>query len=112
MWVERCCEIWVAIWNIWKNIFILVKKILKYVWYRHFQTKKYFDKLKGKSMKIILSALLFITFLFGESSMSIYDIEVKDINGKAVSMSKYKDKVMLIVNVASKMWFYKPIWGD
>ena len=56
-------------------------------------------------MKIILSALFFITFLFGENSMSIYDIEVKDINGKVVSMSKYKDKVMLIVNVASKCGF-------
>ena len=56
-------------------------------------------------MKIILSALFFITFLFGENSMSIYDIEVKDINGKVVSMSKYKNKVMLIVNVASKCGF-------
>ncbi|TLT03115.1 glutathione peroxidase [Aliarcobacter cibarius] len=37
--------------------------------------------------------------------MSIYDIEVKDINGKVVSMSKYKNKVMLIVNVASKCGF-------
>ncbi|WP_320036473.1 glutathione peroxidase [Halarcobacter sp.] len=37
--------------------------------------------------------------------MSIYDFTVKDIDGKEVSMSKYKDKVLLIVNVASKCGF-------
>ena len=56
-------------------------------------------------MKIILSALFFITFLFGENSMSIYDIEVKDINGKVFTMKKYENRVMLIVNVASKCGF-------
>jgi len=33
---------------------------------------------------------------------SIYDINVKDINGKETSLSAYKGKVLLIVNVASK----------
>ena len=33
---------------------------------------------------------------------TLYDIEVKDIEGKAVQLSKYKGKVLLIVNVASK----------
>ena len=37
--------------------------------------------------------------------MSIYDIEVKDIDGNIVSMSKYKGKTLLIVNVASKCGF-------
>lgn len=37
--------------------------------------------------------------------MSIYDFEVKDIDGNTVSMSKYKGKVLLIVNVASKCGF-------
>lgn len=37
--------------------------------------------------------------------MSIYDFSVKDIDGKEVSMSKYKGKVLLIVNVASKCGF-------
>jgi len=32
----------------------------------------------------------------------IYDIPVKDINGKSTSLSPYKGKVLLIVNVASK----------
>lgn len=39
--------------------------------------------------------------LFGGDSMSIYDIEVKDIDAKIVKLSKYKGRVMLIVNVAS-----------
>lgn len=34
--------------------------------------------------------------------MSIYDIHVKDIDGKTLSMDKYRGRVMLIVNVASK----------
>jgi glutathione peroxidase len=35
-------------------------------------------------------------------SASIYDVSVKDIDGKDVSLSDYKGKVLLIVNVASK----------
>ncbi|PHR69902.1 MAG: glutathione peroxidase [Arcobacter sp.] len=37
--------------------------------------------------------------------MSIYDIKVKDIDGNEISMSKYKGKTLLIVNVASKCGF-------
>lgn len=37
-----------------------------------------------------------------DTPMSIYDFNVKNIDGKEVSMSKYKDKVLLIVNVASE----------
>jgi len=37
--------------------------------------------------------------------MSIYDFEVKTIDGQEISMSKYKNKVLLIVNVASKCGF-------
>jgi len=37
--------------------------------------------------------------------MNIYDFTVKDIDGKTISMSKYKNKVILIVNVASKCGF-------
>ncbi|PHQ66022.1 MAG: glutathione peroxidase [Sulfurimonas sp.] len=37
--------------------------------------------------------------------MSIYDFNVTDIDGKEVSMSSYKGKVLLIVNVASECGF-------
>lgn len=59
---------------------------------------------------MILKIVIFITLIFSsifakENTMSIYDFKVKDINGKEISMSKYKDKVLLIVNVASKCGF-------
>ena len=37
--------------------------------------------------------------------MSIYDLTVKNIEGKEFSMSQYKGKTLLIVNVASKCGF-------
>ena len=40
-----------------------------------------------------------------EQSMSIYDFNVTTIQGKEISMSKYRDKVLLIVNVASECGF-------
>ena len=36
---------------------------------------------------------------------SVYDFSVKDIHGKEQKLDTYKDKVMLIVNVASKCGF-------
>ncbi|MEA1893100.1 MAG: redoxin domain-containing protein, partial [Campylobacterota bacterium] len=37
--------------------------------------------------------------------MSIYDFNVTTIDGEEISMSKYKGKVLLIVNVASECGF-------
>ena len=53
-------------------------------------------------MKILLISLLIFLGLFAGEKMSIYEIEVKDIDGKNVSLKKYENRVMLIVNVASK----------
>ena len=56
--------------------------------------------------KIILAGvLLFSSLLAKENKMSIYDFNVKTIDGEEISMSKYKGKVLLIVNVASKCGF-------
>lgn len=53
-------------------------------------------------------ALLFVFSLMTNLAVhaaSIYDISVKDIDGKTVSLADYKGKVLLIVNVASKCGF-------
>jgi len=55
-------------------------------------------------MKTFLLFLLFITML-GADEMKIYDFNVTDISGKEISMSKYKGKTLLIVNVASDCGF-------
>lgn len=41
----------------------------------------------------------------GDTMNSIYDFEVKTIDGKTITLEPFKGKVMLIVNVASKCGF-------
>ena len=56
--------------------------------------------------KIILTLILtFSSIIAKENKMSIYDFNVKTIDGEEISMEKYKGKVLLIVNVASKCGF-------
>ncbi|MFJ7939021.1 glutathione peroxidase [Peribacillus sp. NPDC096622] len=43
--------------------------------------------------------------------MSIYEFEVKKINGESISLEEYKGKVMIIVNTASKCGF-SPQYDD
>jgi len=54
---------------------------------------------------LLLLLLIFSSINAKENQMSIYDFNVKTIDGQEISMSKYKGKVLLIVNVASKCGF-------
>jgi glutathione peroxidase len=55
-----------------------------------------------------MALLLFCTGVFSANSdvaESIYDFRVKDIDGNDVSLERYRGKVTMIVNVASKCGF-------
>ncbi len=56
-------------------------------------------------MRILLTLLLIFTALNAEKRMSFYDFSVKNIDSKEISMSEYRGKVLLIVNVASECGF-------
>jgi len=57
-------------------------------------------------MKYFLFIFLLLTSLHAEEkNMNIYDFNVFNIDGEKVSLSKYKGKVLLIVNVASECGF-------
>lgn len=60
-----------------------------------------------KKYLIFLTSLFFISAMLEakENTMSIYDYEVQTIAGEKISMSKYKGKTLLIVNVASECGF-------
>ena len=68
------------------------------------------ERLRGRSLvfgfyKFVLLFLVTTILSASEVKMSIYDFDVTDIDGKTISMSKYKGKVLLIVNVASECGF-------
>jgi glutathione peroxidase len=50
----------------------------------------------------IMAAVLVAQAAFGGTAGSLYDIPLKDIDGKDTSLKAYKGKVVLLVNVASK----------
>ncbi len=52
--------------------------------------------------KLYMTILLTLTLNAGETMKNIYDFNVATITREAQSMEMYKDKVLLIVNVASK----------
>lgn len=54
-------------------------------------------------MKYILTLLLLVISANAkDNTVSIYDFNVKTIDGKEISLKKYKGKVLVIVNVASE----------
>lgn len=60
----------------------------------------------------LMGALLFSGSARAAGTPSLYDIPLKDIDGKETSLKAYQGKVLLIVNVASKCGYtkqYKPL---
>ena len=56
-------------------------------------------------LNIIAAAIAAFTMATTISAQSVYDFKVKDMDGKEVSLSEYKGKVLLIVNTATKCGF-------
>jgi glutathione peroxidase len=54
---------------------------------------------------ILLAAILIFQVISASAADSIYDIPLKDIDGKDTSLKAYQGKVLLVVNVASKCGF-------
>lgn len=64
-------------------------------------------------ISIIITVIFSANLSASENKMaeSIYDFTVKNIDGKDQKMSEYKDKIILIVNVASQCGFTKQYSG-
>ena len=55
-----------------------------------------------KFWQTLVLGMIFVTGTTSMAADSIYEFKMKDIEGKEVELSEFKDKVVLIVNVASK----------
>ncbi len=60
---------------------------------------------------ILVVAGLFTTPITETKTKSVLDFKMRDIDGKAVKLNKYKGKVLLIVNTASKCGYTKQYEG-
>jgi len=56
-------------------------------------------------MKKLFLCVLCALSLMGEEKMNVYDFELKTIDGEITTLTPYKGKVLLIVNVASQCGF-------
>ena len=56
---------------------------------------------------IIIIMSLFKNFAFGSYEKLIYDFEIKSVDGQIIDFSKYQNKAILLVNVASYCGFTK-----
>src|SRR5665213_1627423 len=59
-------------------------------------------KFLGIILGTLLVSLSFSPLLADQTPNTVYSFKMKNIDGKTVSLAKYKGKVLLIVNVASK----------
>lgn len=51
---------------------------------------------------ILLATVLLLGVVVSQAANAIYDLKLKDIDGKETSLKAYQGKVLLLVNVASK----------
>ena len=56
-------------------------------------------------LKVLAAAIATLILATTMSAQGIYDFKIKDMDGKEVSLSEYKGKVLLIVNTATKCGF-------
>jgi glutathione peroxidase len=54
---------------------------------------------------LLLTSIIFIQSVIAGAAESLYDIPLKDIDGKDATLKPYAGKVLLVVNVASKCGF-------
>ena len=56
---------------------------------------------------LVIIMFLFKNFAFGNYEKLIYDFEINSVDGKIIDFSKYQNKAILLVNVASYCGFTK-----
>ena len=63
--------------------------------------------MKSIIVKVLIGLLFIMPFTIqaGDNMKTFYDFNATDITGEEISMSEYKGKVVLVVNVASKCGF-------
>ena len=62
---------------------------------------------KIKFFLLIITMSLFFTSATGNYDKLVYDFNFKDLDGSLINLSEYKNKVIVIINVASQCGFTK-----